>query len=223
MCLKITALFYTKKIYKGIIMSKKIISVLMCILLVFALAGCVEKQSGAIEETENETEILEENKEKLPIEKPMIFAFSSGAGGWATELNLDEDGSFTGVFHDSEMGVVGEENPNGTYYICKFSGKFELKEKINEYTYSLTLKDLETEKEEGTEWIEDGVLYIVSYPYGLDGGNDFLLYTPDCPVEGLLEDFLSWWPERYNMNGTPTVLNRYGIHNLSENYGFFAD
>ena len=36
------------------------------------------------------------------------FYFSSGAGAWGTEMDISADGSFTGNFHDSEMGDTGE-------------------------------------------------------------------------------------------------------------------
>ena len=34
--------------------------------------------------------------------------FASGAGGWDSELEGTEDGTFTGEYHDSEMGVTGD-------------------------------------------------------------------------------------------------------------------
>ena len=40
--------------------------------------------------------------------------FSSGAGGWSTELKVADDGTFTGAYHDSEMELTGENYPNGT-------------------------------------------------------------------------------------------------------------
>lgn len=49
------------------------------------------------------------------------FHFSSGAGGWLTEIVISEDGSFTGHFHDSDMG---DAYPEGTRYECSFTGVF---------------------------------------------------------------------------------------------------
>ena len=57
----------------------------------------------------------------------LIWEFSSGAGGWSAGLRIGEDGSFTGDFHDSEMGDMGEEYPNGTIYCCSFSGRIDRK------------------------------------------------------------------------------------------------
>ena len=61
--------------------------------------------------------------EKYKVEKteeifgklPSEFVFSSGAGAWATILNIESDGTFTGEYHDSDIDTV---------WICEFSGKF---------------------------------------------------------------------------------------------------
>ena len=35
------------------------------------------------------------------------FEFCSGAGGWSTDFTIEKDGSFSGVYHDSDMGIPG--------------------------------------------------------------------------------------------------------------------
>lgn len=89
------------------------------------------------------------------------------------------------------MGDIGAENPNGSAYVCDFSGKFENIEKANDYSYKMTLADITTEKAIGEEWIEDGIRYIASEPYGLEKGTDFIFYLPDTPIDSLPENFLS--------------------------------
>ncbi|MBO5935898.1 MAG: hypothetical protein J6Q94_10485 [Clostridia bacterium] len=153
------------------------------------------------------------------------FSFLSGAGGWSTEMTLNKDGSFTGTYHDSEMGSVGEGYPNGSMYICEFSGKFGNFEKINDYSYKMTLTEIKTEKAAGEEWIEDEILYIASNPNGLtdaEGENnatEFILYLPETPVNELTEDFLSWWPYRFDAK---TTLSCFGIRNVATDNGFFT-
>ena len=51
---------------------------------------------------------------RLPITSPMTYIFTSGVGAWETELTLYADGTFTGQFHDSNMGETGYGYPNGT-------------------------------------------------------------------------------------------------------------
>lgn len=172
----------------------------------------------------DETETVKETV--LPLaEENTEFSFLSGAGGWSTEMTLNKDGSFTGTYHDSELGSTGEGYPNGSIYVCEFSGKFENFEKINEYSYKMTLTEIKTEKEAGEEWIEDEILYIASAPYGLtDSSNEktateFILYLPEAPVDQLAEDFLTWWPYRTDAK---TTLSCYGILNVATNDGFFT-
>ena len=56
------------------------------------------------------------------------WEFCSGAGGWATELEILPDGTFSGDYHDSEMGETADEYPDGSLYLCTFSGKLSLVE-----------------------------------------------------------------------------------------------
>ena len=65
---------------------------------------------------------------------PMDPEFSSGVGGWGTSLTLERGGTFSGQFHDSDMGAIGEDYPNGTVYLCHFSGRFSVSEKVDEYS-----------------------------------------------------------------------------------------
>lgn len=176
----------------------------------------------------------------LPIsEDGMEFLFASGVGAWGTYLVLYPDGTFEGSYHDSNMGDVGEGNPKGSVYICNFSGRFEIIEKLDEYSYKLKLTELRTKKEKGEEWIEDGIRYISSHPYGITEwsydsatgdktlvqGEDFIFYLPDTPLEGLSETFLSWWPysfQFYIENSDITTLQHYGILNVITEQGFFS-
>lgn len=160
---------------------------------------------------------------QLPLaEETVEFLFMSGAGAWSTQLSLNRDGSFTGVFHDSEMGDRAEEYPNGSVYICNFSGVFTDIRQISEYAYAMTLTDLQTEHQEGEEWIEDEIRYIASGPYGLEGGTEFVLYLPDAPLDQMSEVFLFWWPHRYEQAENPRdTLDCFGILNVEMEHGFF--
>ena len=160
---------------------------------------------------------------QLPLaEETVEFLFMSGAGAWSTQLSLNRDGSFTGVFHDSEMGDRAEEYPNGSVYICNFSGVFTDIHQVSEYAYAMTLADLQTEHQEGEEWIEEEIRYIASGPYGLEGGTEFVLYLPDAPLDQMSEVFLFWWPHRYEQAENPRdTLDCFGILNVEMEHGFF--
>lgn len=151
-----------------------------------------------------------------------LFEFCSGAGGWSTELMINSDGTFEGNHHDSDMGDVGEEYPNGTLYYCSFTGKFTDLEQVDAFTWKMKLASLEFEDEPEMEEIIDGVRNISSTAYGLDGGDEFYLYLPGSKLEQLPEEFL-WWAGYNNLeNTTETELPFYGLYNIKMENGFYS-
>lgn len=180
-------------------------------------AASSEEDAGATEEGTSTAELQEEAVSALPGTYPIDMIFSSGAGGCITTLTLSQDGSFTGAFSDSEMGERDEnEYPNGTVYVCNFSGQFKDIKKVNDYTYSMTLDSVKVSEDE--EKIEDGIRYKAGAPSGMDSGTEIYFYTPDAPVSELPEAFLSWWQE--SADGSAT-LDCYAIYNKSADSGFF--
>ena len=164
----------------------------------------------------------EEDTLSLPADMPLAFTFSSGAGGWSTDIFLQEDGTFSGAYYDSDMGSADNDYPNGTVYYCNFGGKLDIVQKLDAYSYTLKLASLE--KEKGKEYIEDGIRYVPSEPYGMERGKNYILYLPDTPLEGLSEEFLMWWPGRYDMQEQErTTLGYYGLYNTDMQYGFFGE
>ena len=163
------------------------------------------------ETAEDQGPAPEEVFDQLPDE----FLFSSGAGGWGTILSIESDGSFSGEYHDSEMG--------GTVplcYYCEFSGTLSQPERVDAYTYSTTLLSLEQEKEEGEEYMEDGIRYIISTPYGIEGAEELLLYRPGTPVSELPEEFRGWT----GLSGTaaPETLSDWGLYNVNTQQGWIG-
>ncbi len=169
------------------------------------------------DESEGEGKDSEENLESLDF-MPLEFTFSSGVGAWSTVMTVNPDGSFSGEYYDSEMSEASEDYPEGTVYVSKFSGEFTDIKKVDEYTYSLTLKDVSTENPVGDEWIEDNIRYVAAEPSGLDSGKTFLLYMPGTPIKDLDEDFLYW----YQGDTTLPELEDYGLYNVDDSVGFFA-
>ena len=104
-------------------------------------------------------------------------------------------------------------------YVCSFSGKFENIEKIDDYSYKMTLAYVNTERPSGEEWIENGVKYISSGPCGIKGGTNFVLYLPDIPISNLSEEFLRWY--MYWHQEPKNTLPVYSIMNVETKEGFF--
>ncbi len=222
----------------------KILCLTLLFLIVLSLSACVSgdivetgaptgvgQQSPTVSTPQKPT-VSEESKDESKtfedeIQYPLEMFFTSGAGAWYTQIVIHANGSFEGEFHDSNMGETGEEYPNGTVYECEFSGYFSKPEKINDYTYSLTLETVEVDGEVGSTRIEDGALYEITLPYGLtnndgtDYAKEFLLYTPNAPTSEMQEDFLLWCPWRNDAIQQGKLLV-YGLQNLETNGGFFV-
>lgn len=155
---------------------------------------------------------------------PLELVFSSGAGAWRTFLTLNGDGTFEGTYSDSDMGDSGEEYPRGTIYYCFFSGRFEAMKREDAHAFSMVLAEVTSKDRAGEERIENGIRHVASTPYGLEGGNTFFLYLPDTPVNGLPEDFLSWWPAgKGPEKDRPETLSCYGLYNRKMGYAFFTN
>ena len=149
-----------------------------------------------------------------------LFEFSSGAGGWGTELAVLENGVFTGNFHDSEMGETGERYPNGTIYGCSFHGQFSDPEPVDEYTWKAKIA---VEQDEGQvpEAIEDGIRFVTAAPYGLEKAQTVVFYTPGTPVDHLPARFLIW-SHLQEIDPEAKTIPYYAIWNETDDAGFIA-
>lgn len=197
---------------------KKILLSIMCVVL--SLSGCGEKAIETPTEAVTEATL---NGGVLPIEDNFEMLYASGAGAWGTFITLNADGSFTGTYHDSEMGDSGE-GYDSTRYECEFTGKFTDIKMIEDYAFSMKLESVETKVPVGQEWIEemeDGwrLRYVATDPLGIAGGEEFIFYLPTAPVSELEEEFLMWNPAR---NEDTEILNRYGLYNVITDAGFYT-
>ena len=178
-----------------------------------------------------------ESSEVFAAMSEWAYTFSSGAGGWSTELSINPDGSFTGEFHDSDMGSTGPGYENGTVYICNFSGHLDKNVRMaGPLMYSLSIADIEYEHEPDTEEIIDGVMYKYSTPYGIDGleGKEASLVFMDAgAVTSAINGEEMMWlsPTHFGVyvgeewdyvEDTPEELPFAAIINTVDNYAFFS-
>ena len=152
------------------------------------------------------------------------FFFSSGVGGWATQLHINPDGSFTGNYHDSNMGETGPGYPYGTVYVCSFSGTLSQVRQLSSWEYTMTLSSLELEYTVGESWIENNMRFIAANPYGLDNAGELRLYRPGAPTAELPEEFVRWvsMPQAWG-NDIPETLPFWGLYNVAGQQGFASD
>lgn len=222
-------------------MRKKIAAILLAGSMILSMDGCGGKEQGdsaTLPDTKTELSGAEDSQK---AEKPgteageageseefsfaelnkLQFIFSSGAGGWATLLHINADGTFSGEWFDGELGITGEGYPNGTMCQCNFSGKFTQPVKVNDFTYSMQIEEISYEEELGTEEIVDGVMYCYGDAYGLTGAEDILFYTPGAPLAELPEEYKSWiyLTALYNERDV-TELPFWGLYNVAQECGF---
>jgi len=184
--------------------------------------SCEESETVPTEEVAEETEpvidvpdepdvqeIVELTFEELSKRR---FEFCSGAGGWAENFTIEADGSFTGEFHDSDMG-------SRTYYYSAYSGHFTNLTKIDDYTYQMTLADIAYEDTVGTEEIVDEVLYVYTGSYCLGETDTFTIYLPGTPLDNLSEEICRWI---YYANDSETQLTMIVIADETNGYGIYS-
>lgn len=150
--------------------------------------------------------------------KATEFWFASGAGAWSTVLTIGEDGSFSGQYHDSEMGSQGEGYPKGTQYLCDFSGRFAEPVKVGDTIYSLKIAEISCEKEAGTEEIRDEIKYLYSEPYGLEDTDHMLLCLPGTSTKDFSEELADWLSYQVKDD----TLLCYGLINEPQERGFVS-
>jgi hypothetical protein len=148
-----------------------------------------------------------------------VFVFTSGVGAWSSEFEVYPDGTFKGSYADVNMGETGPEYPNGTMYICAYSGKFSELKRTGDYTYSLKSETLTQEGTPGEEVIIDGQRYVTSEPHGFDNADEFILYLPGKKIAELPEDFIMWMQWRVDDESTD-VMSFYGLYNVGGAQGF---
>lgn len=184
-------------------MKRRLIAWLVLLMMIVAATACAEPaQAPSLEEL-----------------SALEWTFSSGVGAWSTSLWLQPDGTFTGEFHDSDMGDIGEGYPNGTVYGCLFHGRLTLGEQVDAYTWRVHVDEAEPDEGQVPEAIEDGIHYVTTDPYGIKAGSDMLLYLPGTPVDALPEGFIFW---AHLMDEDVDELPYYGLYDEQEDTGFIG-
>ena len=120
------------------------------------------------------------------------WSFSSGVGGWSTEMRIAADGSFSGNYHDSEMGEAADDYPKGSVYVCAFTGQMTGLEQVDARTWRVQIESVTPDEAPGHETIDDGLRFVTAEPYGVNAGDEMMIYLPGTPIEGFTEDMRMW-------------------------------
>ena len=182
---------------------KKILACILSLMMVLSAAGaCAESEESVLVQMAQ-----------------LEWSFSSGAGAWSTEMTIRPDGSFSGLFHDSDMGDAAEAYPDGTVYTCAFSGQMSCVQQVNEHTWEIRIDSLAAEENPGQETIEDGMRMITAEPYGISEGDNMLLYGPGTPAETFTED-MAFWAHLADAGEMPEELTEWFLYSEKNQAGF---
>ena len=199
-----------------------------------------DKEVKKEEPKEDSEEEKEEDKSENEVAESEFFSqfadwtfhFTSGAGAWETYLNIAGDGSFKGEYYDADMGDTGEGyEEGGTMYICKFEGKFEEPDKVEDHSCELKIKDMTYDEKEEREEIKDGVRYVYSMAAGINDAKSLILYLPGAETDKLSEEAMSWLtPTHFSCylqdefyQAIPDRLPFYVLYNKEQESAFFSE
>ena len=124
---------------------KRILSLVLIVVFLLGLGGCKNKKQGKAIKISD----LPENTFSS------TFVYALDESDWYTSVTIKDDATFVGEYFTEKPENTGSDFPNGTVYYSHFSGKFTNIRKINDYTYSLTLEEVDIEDYIGKEVIEN--------------------------------------------------------------------
>lgn len=148
------------------------------------------------------------------------YGFSSGAGGWSTQLSVRDDGAFSGQYSACALGDTSNKHPNGTCSESEFTGRFIDAKRNDDGSYDMTCDSsaLAFKKTIGTKRVENGIEYTATKPYGIDPCGAFKVYPKGYDSSKLSETVKSWstaWND-YASSGWPSELETPIIVNMEE-------
>lgn len=144
------------------------------------------------------------------------YSFGSGVGAWGTVMKVNKDGTFSGSYHDSDMGATGDGYPHGSRAESNFTGKFKSAKKNSDGTYTLQC-DASAFKIDGTvgeSHIEDQIKVTISEPYGMEPCNEFTLYTDGTDLS-TFSDAMKTWSNGYLIGNDVDTLNGKALLNVT--------
>ena len=183
---------------------RKTFAILLAVSLAAAAVGCASAETPDL----------------FSLIRGKTFEFASGAGAWSTELVMGEGGSFTGSFHDSEMGETGEGYPDGTVYGCSFHGMLADPVMLDETTWTVRIL-VEPDEGQVPEAVEDGIRFVTSAPYGVEKAQTVTVYLPGTPVNSLPEGFI-FWSHLEEIAPDAETLPYYAIWSEEDEAGFIT-
>ncbi|MBR3509925.1 MAG: M56 family metallopeptidase [Lachnospiraceae bacterium] len=106
-----------------------------------------------------------------------LHYFETATDEFNLSLTMEEGGSFTGT-------DVSNGNGNPQTQICEFTGQIANLRKVNDLQYVFSVEDLSyPDPDQITK--QNGTQFVTVKPFGMEEGDEFLLYLPGYPVTNL--------------------------------------
>jgi len=176
------------------------------------------------ESTGDETEIIETASSDLTFADLSHYSFSlgSGAGAFATELTIEKDGYFHGMYHDSDMGDTGEGYDNGTVYTSHFSGHFTDLTKTDDTVWTTKIADISYQDTVGETQIDvyEQIRYI--YTSVFDAGTTMQVYWKGTPTADLSENMINQLKNRQGNIDDESALSMPMLANVTTEDAFYS-
>lgn len=150
----------------------------------------LDLEEGTVDEYDNEAFESLAGQFELPFEEELYFYVEAEDGSWNNAMTFKPDGSIYGSFYELDKTLIGDNYQNGTYYWNTYWGNFDEILWLDEYTYSITLKDLAMENEEGQERLEDDSFKSITTlnMKGITNESEYILFVPETPLHMLPEN-----------------------------------
>ena len=154
-----------------------------------------KEQTTQSKTTSSQTPQAEKTKTSTPAQPTILdnlvgknFVFSSGSGGWGSSLSIGPNGTFSGDYHDSDMGSTGPGYPGGTISESKVSGQFTRPHQVSPTLYEVDIENLQYEKPVGSSEIKENRKYEYSEAYGISKNHRMAIYLPGTPISSMPEE-----------------------------------
>lgn len=146
-------------------------------------------------------------------------------------MHLNQDGTFSGVYQDWNMGAVtpemeqeaGQALPNGQCYRCDFSGRFSNIRKVSEVEYVMEMTELTYLQEPGSHAVIDGAWFDYSEAYGLSGAKEVRLYLPGRATADISDEISGWLVIPHGLGELPEALEGWCLYNVADGLAFYGE
>ena len=179
-----------------------------------------KKASGEATEADEKNDKSDTKEDGFAFADVKGIKFIYSGAGWRTELEIDKNGKFTGIYQDYDMGKKGD-GYEGVVYYSQFSGEFTKPEKVNDTTYSVQIKSIKYPLGQSKKTVNE-TLYAYSKAPGVDGSKMFYFYLPGTKYGDLPKEYIEQVESVDADLLKKDTIQFYGLYHKGEKEGFIG-